>query len=894
MSSVDFGNAYPGWETTRLIGRGSYGVVYEIQRDHFGDREKAALKVISIPQNDSDIESLRDDGVDDESISTRYKGFLEEIVREYSLMAKIKGHPNTVYVDDVQYVQHEDGIGWDVYIKMELLTPLTKHLGKDTVFPDEEVLKIGSDMSNILSYCESKNIIHRDIKPQNIFVSEDGTYKLGDFGIAKTAERTTSGTKTGTYNYMAPEVYNNMPYGSKADIYSLGLTLYWLLNEKRGPFLPLPPAVSKVSDEEKARARRFRGDQIPAPAHGSEELKTLVLRACAFDPKERYQSASELREDLENIRVGKPLSPATQAFAERLNMEQEEESDGDATTGVLLKSKGSAEETVGVLHKIPEKGSENPGLPVSVTAMIVWEKDKEPKRPKAVSVVLMDGNNTLGSVELNAENGWSHTWQNLDSAGNYAVYQQEIPKGYKAATKDGRTNNAITIITTNTARKNLLVPLLIAAGALLLLGLGALMLLLGRMQIVRQPESVKVNSGTMAHFQVETKGRISQIKWQVSSDGGTTWRDIGDSNGALLQLVASPEQDGNLYRCILMQGSKSLASDTAKLEVVYIKIPDVLGKKTDEAKTILKEAGLVVTVNEEYNDVTPEGIVFGQEPDAGGNVDPGTSVSITVSLGKETFSLESVSLNYEKLTLGVGESAQLQAFIDPENASNQKVSWSSSDEKVATVSADGEVNALAAGTAVIEVKTKDGGKTATCEVTVTEVAPEWIAVTRVKLNQGKLSLTVGDNYILKADVYPEDATNKSVTWLSRNWNVAKVDQNGKITAVAPGTTTIIVMANSGKKIAACIVNVMAIEVHVTSVEITPSNLVLTVGEKKQLYGWIYPYNATNTFAVWFTSNVNIASVDEYGMVTAVAPGTATITIRTLDGAKTATCEVTVK
>ncbi len=290
---------WPGWEVTKLIGSGSFGSVYEIKRSVFGKTERAALKVISIPQNKSDIEELYNDGFDDETITARFHSYLEDIANEYSLMLEMKGHTNVVYCDDFQYVQHDDDIGWDIFIKMELLTPLTKSLPKQ--ISEDSVIRVGKDICNALILCKERNIVHRDIKPQNIFVSQDGNYKLGDFGIAKTAEHTTGGTKIGTYKYMAPEVYNNHPYGSAADIYSLGMVMYWMLNERRTPFLPLPPEVPTISMEDKARQRRFMGEAIPEPAHGSEELKRIVLKACAFDPKERYSNAREMLQDLQNI-----------------------------------------------------------------------------------------------------------------------------------------------------------------------------------------------------------------------------------------------------------------------------------------------------------------------------------------------------------------------------------------------------------------------------------------------------------------------------------------------------------------------------------------------------------------------------------------------------------------
>ena len=290
---------WPGWEVVRVIGRGGFGEVYEIQRDIFGNIEKAALKVITIPQSRHDIDELLNDGYDSESITLRFRSYLESIVNEYSLMQELKGNTNIVYCDDLRYIQHDDGIGWDIYIKMELLTPLLKALPAQA--PEEQVIQLGMDICNALILCKNRGILHRDIKPQNIFVSKDGDYKLGDFGIAKITERTTSGTKVGTYKYMAPEVYHNQPYGSAADLYSLGLVMYWLLNEHRTPFLPLPPRVPTVSVEDEARNRRLSGETLPPPAHGSYALQQIVLKACAPDPKDRYHSANEMREDLEAL-----------------------------------------------------------------------------------------------------------------------------------------------------------------------------------------------------------------------------------------------------------------------------------------------------------------------------------------------------------------------------------------------------------------------------------------------------------------------------------------------------------------------------------------------------------------------------------------------------------------
>ncbi len=365
MSEIDKKAVWPGWETVRLIGRGSFGGVYEIRRDVFGETETAALKVISIPQNGSDIDEMRNDGYDDESITSTFKSHLQSIVAEYSLMRKLKGHANVVYCDDVKYVQHEDGFGWDIYIKMELLTPMTKALPAD---PSEEtVVKFAKDMCRALVACKKHGIIHRDIKPQNIFISEGGDFKLGDFGIAKTVEKTSGGTKIGTYKYMAPEVFNNQPYGAAADQYSLGLVLYWMLNERRMPFLPLPPQKLTASMDEEAKMRRLNGEPLPPPAHGSEALKAIVLKACAYNQNDRFASAEEMLAALE----GRQAAAAPVASAAPQRPVAAEDVD-EGTVGVFSSAEAPAaplrpvspepvdEGTVGVFAGQPKKPAPQP------------------------------------------------------------------------------------------------------------------------------------------------------------------------------------------------------------------------------------------------------------------------------------------------------------------------------------------------------------------------------------------------------------------------------------------------------------------------------------------------------------------------------------------------------
>ena len=294
---------YPGWKIVREIGTGSYGKVYEIKKENsYAKTENSALKVISIPPQNLDVQSYSEElGLDEEGFSAMVKHQMESITKEFSLMSQLKGNSNIVSYEDHSVIEHEGEPGWDIYIRMELLVPLTEYLRNNNIensVDESFVVKLGTDICKALTVCENHNIVHRDIKPQNIFINKDGNFKLGDFGIAKNAENVAIGTRTGTFNYMAPEIYNNKPYGKSVDIYSLGLVMYWLLNERRAPFLPMFPEVPTKSDVDNALLRRISGDEIPEPKNGSNTIKRIVLKAIQCDPQKRYLSATEMLKDL--------------------------------------------------------------------------------------------------------------------------------------------------------------------------------------------------------------------------------------------------------------------------------------------------------------------------------------------------------------------------------------------------------------------------------------------------------------------------------------------------------------------------------------------------------------------------------------------------------------------
>ncbi len=283
------------------IGTGSFASVFRIVRKD-ADVKPSALKIMTIPKSNAEIDTQRSEGMDDISIQKYYQNMVDDIKKEYELMSELKGCSNVVSCEDFMAYRHEDGFGFDIMIRMEMLTPLI-NFERENDIDEMTVIKLGIDMCSALERCSIKNIIHRDIKPDNIFISSMGDFKLGDFGIARTMDNVSMMmSRKGTPNYMAPEVYFSKPYDSTADIYSLGIVLYRMLNENRIPFLPLPPEVIHKEDREKAFMSRIKGEIFPRPCNGDEALKSIVLKACAYRSGDRYQHPTEMRKHLEMVR----------------------------------------------------------------------------------------------------------------------------------------------------------------------------------------------------------------------------------------------------------------------------------------------------------------------------------------------------------------------------------------------------------------------------------------------------------------------------------------------------------------------------------------------------------------------------------------------------------------
>jgi serine/threonine protein kinase len=287
------------WLIDEKIGEGSYGKVYRICRENNGNTYYAAVKIITIPQSISEISALASEGMDEDSISAYFRDVLDGLVEEIDLLYSFRGLSNIVNIDDYKVIKNDDNVTYDILIKMELLKDITSFV-QSTPLTKAEVFKLALDMCKALEVCHKKNIIHRDIKPDNMFVSEHGDYKLGDFGVARKMEKTLSGlSKKGTYLYMAPEVFKGEDYNHTVDIYSLGIVIYRFLNGGKLPFFSSNQIMYRQREE--ALAKRLRGEPVPYPESGEGQFESIILKACSYNPKDRYQNIKELKEALSKV-----------------------------------------------------------------------------------------------------------------------------------------------------------------------------------------------------------------------------------------------------------------------------------------------------------------------------------------------------------------------------------------------------------------------------------------------------------------------------------------------------------------------------------------------------------------------------------------------------------------
>ena len=292
---------WPDWKIEEELGNGSYGHVYRAVKEEYNVRSESAVKIISIPADKAEVNEMMTDGMTANETKMYFMHLVNDVVNEIQMMESLKGCANIVAIEDFKVVEKIYEVGFIILIRMELLKPFAEYTGTHEL-SEKDVAKVGMDICNALNVCAEKNIIHRDIKPENIFVTEYGVFKLGDFGIARQLEDMSSSmSQRGTFNYMAPEIERRTHYDASVDVYSLGLVLYKCLNNNRLPFLDPSKQIYTPKERTQALRLRMQGEDLPRPVNASDEMWAVLQKACAFDPKNRYQTPAKFQKALQSV-----------------------------------------------------------------------------------------------------------------------------------------------------------------------------------------------------------------------------------------------------------------------------------------------------------------------------------------------------------------------------------------------------------------------------------------------------------------------------------------------------------------------------------------------------------------------------------------------------------------
>ena len=292
------------WTLTELIGEGAFSKVYRAEKHTDGAFDTAAIKVISIPSDERQLRALTCDGLSEKETEDFLYSLVKGYTTEIKLMTSFRSCPNVVSILDHTICRKKGSVGWDIFIRMELLTPLDRYISSTK--PDEAmIIRLGSDICSALSAFSSASpkIVHRDIKPTNIFVSDFGTFKLGDLGSAREIlSSCESYTRLVSGEFTPPESANSNEYNELSDIYALGLVMYKLANRN---LLPFVTSASDAQSRREAYEERFSGRDIPLPCGVSTELGNIICKACAFRPEDRFRSAEEFSRALSSLHDGR-------------------------------------------------------------------------------------------------------------------------------------------------------------------------------------------------------------------------------------------------------------------------------------------------------------------------------------------------------------------------------------------------------------------------------------------------------------------------------------------------------------------------------------------------------------------------------------------------------------
>lgn len=809
------------WRTIRVLGQGSYGKVYLAEKVELGKHYYSAIKYIGIPNDENQTKELYSEGLvtDDATLNNYYEQVLHSLMAEISINYELKGNSNIVSYEEHKVIPRESEPGYDIFIKMELLTSLPDYISSQALTV-ADVVRLGCDMCTALTVLQQKKIIHRDIKPANIFIHSSGHFKLGDFGVARTMEKTVNSMSVkGTFAFMAPEVARGGEGDFRVDIYSLGLVLYRLLNGNRSPFLPPPPAVISYDDNNLAQRRRMQGEPLPAPAMADPSLAAIVLRACAYQPQDRYQDAKEMYEALQRYIAQLPPDQAAAVVFGKTAVQSPHTADGELS-GPRTQAPSGRESA----HLSPESGDEE-------TVFLPQENAGEetvflPQESAGEETVFLPQEGTgEETVFLPQEGAGEETvFLPQEDAEEATVFlPQEDAAGHGgAAAQAGRMQQETHVpsgqpLDRGMSHKSKL-PLFLGVGGAAAVAIVAGILLMGQ-------QAREEGAQTLATPVTTVSAAIQSAMPSPVSTSTLQFPDSGLAAAIRAELDLSPEaplemaQLGEITELRLGTQTGIIVSDLSGLEYLSnLSILDISGQSVNNL-SMLAELPELISLNLGNCQIMDVGVLE-QLPASLENLDLRNTGLTSVAFADRLTHLRYLNISGNQIT-DLSPLSQLTQLSNLEASGNPVEDWTVVSQ-VATVSGVPAESTAPTPTPTAAQSTPQASAKATPQATpkpkhtpkptpkptpapTPKPTSSTVSVTGVSISRGSIVLDVGGGASLSATVSPSNATNQSISWSSSNPAVATVTSSGYVTAVGPGTA--VITASCGGYSARCTVSV---------------------------------------------------------------------------------------
>ncbi|MDO8886810.1 Stk1 family PASTA domain-containing Ser/Thr kinase [Candidatus Oleimmundimicrobium sp.] len=494
------------------------------------------------------------------------KDFVARFKKEAQAAANLN-HPNIVNIydwgqeDHIYFIVMEYLEGWNLKQLIEAQAPL----------PVDEAIEIANQVCSALEFAHQNNVIHRDIKSQNIIITPRGQAKVADFGIARAgaAGMTQTGSVLGTAEYVSPEQAQGIEIGEATDIYSLGVVLYETLTGT----LPFKGenslAVAMKQVKEKPIPPTVLNDKIP------DSLEAIILKALEKDPVNRYRSAEKMGQDLQRVLKGMPVKIASPSVEK-------------GETEVIPPQKAISTKQ----KSLSKKGKEIQWLPWAALVLVFillattgyFFSRGLFSTSSMVVVPNLEGKTLLEATELLEKKGLEIEKEE--------IFSSKVEKGL-VISQDPEAGVKI--------KEGSLVKVIVSKGE----------------ELIIVPDVIGMSRDSAIAELVRAGFEIGEI---------TEADDDEVPAGAIISQTPEADteaQKGTIIDLVVSKGDS------------LVKVPDVIGRDAEEATTLLKQLGLTVEKIEAYSDTVSEGNVISQTPKAGAEVKTDSTVTITVSKGKE-------------------------------------------------------------------------------------------------------------------------------------------------------------------------------------------------------------------------------------------------------------------